>query len=154
MQAWINVGSPENFEALRKRGFDLSPWKASRRKQTQEIQPGDRIVYYLTGRVQFGGIVEATDTVQEDDRDIGLASESKEDEAYPFRVPTKPVLIAEPGSEVDVREITDLLEKTRNFGPKKLGMCFRGNIHKISQEDLATIERLLAEQGAKKPAGA
>lgn len=152
MQAWINVGSPENFEVLRKRGFDLAPWKASRGKQTREIQPGDRIVYYLTGRVQFGGVVEATDTVEEDETDIGLASESKEGDAYPFRVPTKPVLIAEPGAEVDVREITDLLEKTRNFGPKKLGMCFRGNIHKISQDDLKTIERLLAEQRSEKSA--
>jgi predicted RNA-binding protein len=153
MQAWINVGSPENFEALRQRGFDLSPWKASRRKRTSEIQPGDRIVYYLTGAVQFGGIVEATGEMVEDSTDIGLESESKENEDYPFRVPTKPVLIAEPGQELDVREITDQLEKTRNFGPKKLGMCFRGNIHKISQDDLNTIERLLAEQGARQPAG-
>jgi hypothetical protein len=148
MQAWINVGSPENFEVLRERGFDLAPWKSSRRRQTGEIQPGDRIVYYLTGRVQFGGIVEATGTVVEDSSDIGLKSESKEAEDYPFRVPTRPVLVADPGHELEVREITDQLEKTRNFGPKKLGMCFRGNIHKISQEDLATIERLLVEQAA------
>jgi len=45
-----------------------------------------------------------------------------------------------------VREITDLLDKTRNFGPKKLGMCFRGNLHKISDGDLKTIERLLKER--------
>lgn len=152
MQAWINVGSPENFEVLRERGFDLSPWKASRRKQTAEIQPGDRIVYYLTGVVQFGGIVEATGTVIEDTTDIGLESETKENEEYPFRVPTKPVLIAEPGQEVEIREVTDQLEKTRKAGPKKLGMVFRGNIHKISQEDLDAIERLLLEQGATAPA--
>lgn len=149
MQAWINVGSPENFEVLRERGFDFSPWKSSRKKQTGEIQPGDRIVYYLTGVVQFGGIVEATGTMYEDTTDVGLQSETKENEEYPFRVPTKPVLIAEPGQELEVREITDQLEKTRKAGPKKLGMVFRGNIHKISQEDLETIERLLIEQGAK-----
>jgi predicted RNA-binding protein len=153
MQAWINVGSLENFEVLRERGFDLSPWKASRRKQTGEIQPGDRIVYYLTGAVQFGGIVEATGEMFEDTTDIGLASETKENEEYPFRVPTQPVVIAEPGNEVEIREVTDQLEKTRKAGPKKLGMVFRGNIHKISQEDLETIERLLVEQGAKAPAG-
>jgi hypothetical protein len=30
MQAWIVVGSPENFEALRKRKFDLCAFKSSR----------------------------------------------------------------------------------------------------------------------------
>ncbi len=147
MQAWINVGSPENFEVLRERGFDLSPWKTTRAKQVAEIQPGDRIVYYLTGVVQFGGIVEATGTVEEDVTPIGLRSETKGDEDYPYRVPTKPVLIAEPGQELEVREITDALEKTRKLGPKKLGMAFRGNIHKITQDDFEAIERLMLEQG-------
>jgi len=39
MQAWINVGSVDNFEVLRKRGFDLSPFKASREKQSSEMLP-------------------------------------------------------------------------------------------------------------------
>ena len=41
MQAWINVGSPENFEVLRKRRFDLSPFKSSRERQSHEMRPGD-----------------------------------------------------------------------------------------------------------------
>ena len=54
MQAWIVVGSPQNFELLRERGFDLCAFKSSRRKQSSEMQPGDRLVYYLTGDVQCG----------------------------------------------------------------------------------------------------
>ena len=55
-------------------------------------------------------------------------------------------MIPEQGDYVDVREITDLLDKTRKFGPKKLGMAFRGNLHKISQQDYDTIEGLLRER--------
>ena len=55
-------------------------------------------------------------------------------------------MIAKPVNAIDVREITDLLEKTRKFGPKKLGMCFRGNLHKISEGDLKTIEGLLKQR--------
>ena len=51
MQAWINVGTVGNFEVLRKRGFDLSPFKSSRQKQSSEMRPGDRIVYYLSRRL-------------------------------------------------------------------------------------------------------
>lgn len=143
MQAWIVVGSPENFELLRERDFDICAFKSSRQKQSSEMQPGDRIVHYLTGVVQFGGIVEVTGEMFEDTTDIGLRSESKENEAYPYRIPTNPVVIPPAGDYIEVREITDLLDKTRALGPKKLGMAFRGNLHKISDGDYAEIERLL-----------
>lgn len=143
MQAWIVVGPPENFEVLRKRKFNLCAFKSSRRKQSGEMQPGDRIVFYLTGVVQFGGVVEVTSTMFEDESDIGLHSEVKEAESYPFRVETKPVVIPEQGHYVEVREVTDLLDKTRALGPKKLGMAFRGNLHKISDKDYEQIEQLL-----------
>jgi len=145
-QAWITVGSPENFEVLRKRKFDVTAFKSSRKKQSGDMRPGDRIVFYLTGQVQFGGVVEVTSEAFEDHSDIGLESEGKPGEDFPYRIKTKPVVIAKPGNEIDVREITDLLDKTRNFGPKKLGMCFRGNLHKISDADLEVIEGLLAER--------
>ena len=61
---------------------------------------------------------------------------------------TKPLVIPEPGDYVEVREITELLDKTRNFGPKKLGMAFRGNLHKISDADYRQIESLLEERAA------
>ena len=143
MQNWIVVGSPDNFELLRGRGFDLAAFKASRTKQAAEMRPGDRIVFYLTKVVQFGGIVEVTSQAFEDDSDIGLRSDSKEDERFPNRIHVKPHVIAAPGEEIDVREITDLLEKTRRLGPKKLGMAFRGNLHKIWQDDYDQIEGLL-----------
>ena len=142
MQPWIVVGSAENFELLRERSFDLCAFKASRRKQSGSMQPGDRIVFYLTGVVQFGGIVEVTDEMFEDISDIGLRSAGKPGEDYPFRIATKPVVIPEPGDYIEVREITDLLDKTRKLGPKKLGMAVRGNLHKITDADYAQIETL------------
>ncbi len=146
MQGWIVVGSPDNFELLRERQFDICAFKASRRKQSSEMQPGDRLVYYLTGEVLFGGIVEVTGEMFEDSSDIGLRSKSISGEEYPFRIATKPVVIPDPGDYIDVREITDQLEKTRKLGPKRLGIAFRGNLHRITDEDYATIERLLRER--------
>ncbi|MSQ41580.1 MAG: EVE domain-containing protein [Dehalococcoidia bacterium] len=143
MQAWIVVGSPDNFELLRERKFDLCGFKASRAKQSGEMQPGDCLVFYLTGVVQFGGIVEVTSPMFEDTSDLGLRSQSKVGEEFPYRVRTKPVVIPPPGHYIEVREIADRLDKTRKFGPKKLGMAFRGNLHRIIDADYRTIERLL-----------
>jgi hypothetical protein len=58
-------------------------------------------------------------------------------------VQTKPVVIPPVGQYVEVREVTDLLDKTRKLGPKKLGMAFRGNLHRITDADYAQIEQLL-----------
>jgi predicted RNA-binding protein len=147
MQAWIVVGGLSNFEKLRERNFDVAVFKSSRRKQSGEMEPGDRLVFYLTKVVQFGGIVEVAGKAYEDLSDIGMRSEAgKPTDDYPFRIDTKPVLIPEPGNYVEVREITDLLEKTRKLGPKKLGMAFRGNLHKITDEDYQEIERLIQER--------
>ncbi len=146
MQPWIVVGSPDNFELLRERNFDLCAFKASREKQSSEMQPGDRIVHYLTGDVRFGGIVEVTGPMFQDTTDLGLRSKAKTGEEYPYRIPTKPVVILSPEDYIDVRDITDQLDKTRKLGPKKLGMAFRGNLHRISDADYATIERLMSER--------
>ena len=35
---------------------------------------------------------------------------------------------------------------TRKLGPKKLGMAFRGNLHRITDADYAAIERLMRER--------
>ncbi|MDA1061875.1 MAG: EVE domain-containing protein [Chloroflexi bacterium] len=148
MQNWIVVGSADNFELLRERGFDLVACKASRTKQCAEMRPGDHIVFYLTKVVQFGGIVEVTSEAFADETEIGLHSEAKENERFPNRIHTRPHVIAEPGDYVEVREITDLLEKTRRLGPKKLGIAFRGNVHKISQDDYDQIEGLLRASAA------
>lgn len=148
MQSWIVVGSPENFELMRERGFDVCGFKGSRRRQASEMRPGDRLVYYLTGVVQFGGIVEVTSEMFEDTSDFGLRSKSKPGEDYPYRIHTKPLVIPPAGHYIEVREITDLLDKTRALGPQKLGIAFRGNLHRISDADCAQIERLLREQAA------
>ena len=96
MQPWIVVGSAENFELLRERGFDLCAFKSSRRRETEAMQPGDRLAFYLTKVVQFGGIAEVTGEGYEDDADVGLVSEGKPGERFPFRIPTKPVLVPPP----------------------------------------------------------
>ena len=56
MANWIVVGSAENFEIARERGFGMFGFKASRRRQTASMQKGDKLIYYLIGVMKFGGI--------------------------------------------------------------------------------------------------
>ena len=53
---WIIVGSPENFARTAELGFTLQGIKSRHRKKAERMKPGDKIVYYITGRKAFAGI--------------------------------------------------------------------------------------------------
>ena len=66
MANWIVVGSPENFEIARGRGFDMFGFKSTRRRESAEMKPGDKLIFYLTGVMKFGGVANVESEVYED----------------------------------------------------------------------------------------
>jgi len=115
MANWIVVGSPENFEIARERGFDMFGFKSSRRRESATMQPGDKLIFYLTGIMKFGGIADITSEVYEDRTPV-FKSEKKAAEDYPFRVSTKPDRILDRDQWLDVKSYADKLELTRARG--------------------------------------
>ena len=71
-RAWILTGSLENFRVNVERGFDVIGIKEGRRRQASELEPGDEIVFYVTGVQAFGGIARVRSAMFED-RDADLA---------------------------------------------------------------------------------
>jgi predicted RNA-binding protein len=65
-KTWILTGSLDNFRATREHGFRVIGAKERRRALADQIEPGDRIVLYVTGVQAFGGIVEVTGDMYED----------------------------------------------------------------------------------------
>jgi len=59
-RTWVLTGSPENFAATAERGFRLIGMKERRRALAEQIEPGDRIVFYLTRVKAFAAIVRVT----------------------------------------------------------------------------------------------
>jgi hypothetical protein len=137
MAYWIVVGSPENFEIARERGFDMFGFKSSRRRETATMQPGDKLIFYLIGVMRFGGIANIESEVFEDHSPV-FKSEKKANEDYPFRVRTSPDRILDRDQWLDVKEYAQRLEMTRRRG-EYWRLAFQGNLHKLSQEDYDTI---------------
>ena len=52
---WVLTGSTDNFAVTRELGFKLIGFKERRRKQAQSMEVGDRIIFYLTKVMAFGG---------------------------------------------------------------------------------------------------
>ena len=65
-KTWVLTGSLDNFRATRDHGFRVIGAKEGRRGMAEQIEPGDRIVFYVTGVQAFGGIVRVTGEMYED----------------------------------------------------------------------------------------
>lgn len=150
MAYWIVVGSPENLEIARGRGFDMFGFKASRKRETASMRPGDKLIFYLTGIMKFGGIATITSEVFEDHTPV-FKSEKKAGEDYCWRVQMEDDRVLEPGQFLDVKEYADKLEMTRRRG-EYWRLAFQGNLHKISQEDYDLLSRDVDEAIKKVPA--
>lgn len=139
MPNWIVVGTAENFGIARERGFDMFGFKAGRRREAASMEVGDKLVFYLTGIMKFGGIATVTSEVFEDHTPV-FKTEKKPGEDYPWRVQTEPDRILTEDQYLDVKEYADRLEMTRRRG-EHWRLAFQGNLHKISDEDYEIISR-------------
>jgi hypothetical protein len=137
MANWIVVGSPENFEIARERGFDMFGFKSTRRRESAEMKPGDKLIFYLTGVMKFGGVADLTSEVYEDRTPV-FKSEKKAAEDYPFRAKPNADRILDHDQWLDVKEFATRLEMTRRRG-EYWRLAFQGNLHKISDEDYKEI---------------
>src|SRR5207302_4214508 len=49
-QYWMIVSSPDNFKKTREHGFSIQGLKSRHRRRVESMRPGDRMLYYVTGR--------------------------------------------------------------------------------------------------------
>ena len=143
MTYWIVVGSEENMRIAESRGFDVFGFKSTRRNEVSRMRQGDRLIFYLTKIMKFGGIAEVTSEYFEDHSKV-FKSEKKPGEDYPFRVKAKPEIILQADQYPDVREIAPGLAFTQRWGDN-WRLAFQGNLHEIPEEDYERIVGLMRE---------
>ena len=94
-RTWILTGSPENYEATKARGFTVIGLKERNRNRALEIDPGDRIVLYVTRVMAFAGSIRVDGALYEDRSKIWPGKPGKAD-SYPWRFETSPEVVLEP----------------------------------------------------------
>ena len=144
---WLLVSTPENFEVSRERGFDLAGMKSRHEKKAQRVQPGDKVVFYLTGHMAVAGIAEVTSTYFVSEEPIWHSE--KRGETFPFRFQVKPELILRPGNFLPVADWVHGMEYVRKWPPEHWRLAFQGNVHLVPEGDYRLIEaKLRARMGA------
>ena len=139
-KTWILTGSLDNFRATREHGFSVIGAKEGRRGMAEQISPGDRIVFYVTGLQAFGGIVEVTGEMYEDRVQIWPGKPGKRD-PYPWRFETRPELVLDEEEFVPAVELAGDLEHVRKWPAEHWHLAFQGQLRTVSEADAELLER-------------
>lgn len=145
---WMLVSSEENFERSRARGFDIAGMKSRHRKKAERVQPGDKLVFYLTKVQAFGGCAEVTSIFFESDEPVWEGG--KKQEIYPFRFEVRPEVACEPGDFLAVEPIRGKLKYLKKWPEEHWRLAFQGNVHSLPEEDYETIRSLIEKHVKKK----
>ena len=146
-KTWILTGSPENFAATRDLGFTLIGMKEGRRNQALEMEPGDRIVFYLTRVMRFAGSVRITGEMFEDRTKVWPGKPGKVD-AYPWRFETEPEVVLDEAEWVPAEELKDRLEHIRKWPAEHWKLAFQGQLRTVSAADAdLLVDRMRAAAG-------
>jgi hypothetical protein len=143
-QTWILTGSLDNFRASRERGFDVVGLKEGRRRMAEQVESGDRVVFYVTGIQAFGAIARITGELYEDRTPIWPGKPGKRDD-YPWRFPAQPELVLDENGFVPAAELAPRLEHVRKWPAEHWQLAFQGQLRTVSDADARVIEDRLRE---------
>jgi predicted RNA-binding protein len=150
-KTWVLTGSLDNFRATRDHEFRLIGAKEKRRGMAQQIEPGDEIVFYVTGVQAFGGIVRVTGEMYEDRTKVWPGKPGKAD-AYPWRFDTEPVLILDEDDFVPAEDLAPQLEHVAKWPLEHWHLAFQGQLRTVSDADARLLEQRLEQAARHAPA--
>jgi predicted RNA-binding protein len=149
-RTWVLTGSLANFRATREHGFSVIGAKEGRRRMAEQIVPGDRIVFYVTGVQAFGGIVRVSGEMYEDRSRIWPGKPSKPD-PYPWRFETEPEAVLEEDEFVPAVDLAGELEHVRKWPAEHWQLAFQGQLRAVSDADARLLD-LRIRDSARAPA--
>jgi predicted RNA-binding protein len=149
---WVIVGSPENFATTREHGFTIQGMKSRHRKKAEQMKPGDKIVYYVTGLKAFAGVATITSDYFEDHTIIWRSTNKKrQDEDYPYRVTIEQDIILDDGEFISAEPIARGMKYVQKWPAENWTLAFQGNVHRIDEDDFTLIHDAI-KQAAGAPA--
>ena len=142
-KTWVLTGSLDNFRATRERGFELIGAKEGRRNMAEQIEPGDEIVFYVTGVQAFGGIVRVTSEMFEDREKVWPGKPGKVD-PYPWRFTTEPVQVLEEEQFVPAVDLVGELDHIAKWPADHWHLAFQGQLRAVSEGDAKKLADRIA----------
>ncbi len=134
---WMINCNRQNFEITQQLGFTEQGLKAEYRRKVQRVEPGDRVIYYVSGERVFTATATVTRSYEEV-RSTPWIKEGKT--AWPYRIKIKPDVILPSEQYIEAGLIAYRLEYLRKWAPEDWHMAFQGNLHLLSKGDFFLLE--------------
>ena len=144
------ASSLENFNITRSLDFTIQGMMSRQRRKAQRMEPGDKLVYYITGLQRFGATATVTSKCTEDHTQI-WKSEGKLDD-FPWRVEIKADAVLGAKQFMDAREIGPRMEYVRRWPPEDWPLALQGNLHILPKSDFELLEQEMKKLTSKKAA--
>ncbi|MYC32847.1 MAG: EVE domain-containing protein [Chloroflexi bacterium] len=134
---WMINCNNHNFDITQDMGFSQQGLKAEYRRKVQRVEPGDRIIYYVSGQRVF----TATATVTRGYEEVRSTPWVKEGKTtWPYLIHIKPDVVLNREQYIDAGLIAYRLEYLRKWPPEDWHMAFQGNLHLLSKGDFFLLE--------------
>ncbi len=134
---WMINCNEQNYNITRDLGFTKQGLKAEYRRKVQRVEPGDRIIYYVTGARVF----TATATVTRGYEEVSSGPWIKEGKtAWPYHIRIKPDVVLDAEQYINAGLLAYRLEYVRKWPPEDWYMAFQGNLHLLSKNDFFLLE--------------
>ncbi|MEJ7797075.1 MAG: EVE domain-containing protein [Solirubrobacteraceae bacterium] len=146
-RTWVLTSSPDNHAATAAHGFKVIGIKERNRNRALQMEPGDRIVLYLTKVMRFAAAIRLTGELYEDRTKIWPGKPGKAD-AYPWRFACEPELVLEQAQWVMAESLKEDLEHIRKWPSEHWKLAFQGQLRTVCAADAALLmDRMHAAGG-------
>ena len=147
-QYWMIVTSPDNFRKTRELGFSIQGLKTRHRRRVETMKVGDRVLYYVTGRMAFAATVTVASPMYEDHTPIWRSV--RRDEDYPWRVHIRLDVALDEADWVPAKELAYRLDYVRKWPPEHWTLAFQGHIHALPRTDFVILEDEIVRSARKR----
>lgn len=143
---WIIVGSLENFHTTRAQGFIVQGIKSRHRKKAEQMKPGDRMTWYVTGVKAFAGTATITSEYYEDHTVIWKSTnKNRSEEVYPYRFSIKADTVLDEAGFIDAEPVARQMTHVAKWPAANWTLAFQGNVHRVDAEDFRIIESAIQQ---------
>ena len=145
---WCMSYSLEHFDQERQSlGFECLGLRQRYESIANEMQPGDRVVYYVKGTGGFGAITRITTRYRRSLHYDSAPRWKGEEHRWPCRVPSQPEIVLRGDRMVSAAELAPRLSFIKN--KDKWWLSLWGRPKEIAQEDYKAVEAEMNEARKK-----
>lgn len=146
MAYFLNLFSPETYEAFSNSDMTLSGFRKRQRNMANRIKVGDKMICYMTKLSRWIGVLRVEDTWREDDSPLFYA----QDDPFVIRFKVTPIAWLEKERAIPIHDEQVWNQLSFTHGHSKNSSSWTGklrsSLNRLSEEDGKFLEKLIISQ--------